>query len=179
MSEIKVTVPDVQLEFKGALSVDQIKKVLTDFFYAAYAINDIVSAKDVHKGLLKLVTVIGEYKDPIASFGLAWNQFQDLDEEEAEEVYQLVVELFDIEDDELEAKIEALLYIPILGFKEFNDAKAILEKVQAINEDLSGFEKIKAYVALFSEEGMDQVWDTYEFFLKTFAAVTALFEKKK
>ena len=25
---------------------------------------------------------------------------------------------------------------------------------------------------------MDQVWDTYEFFLKTFAAVTALFENE-
>lgn len=179
MSEIKVTMPDTQLEFTGKLTVDQIKKVVTDFFYSAYAVHDIVSAKDVHKGLLKLVTIIGEYKDPVAAFGLAWKEFQDLDEDEAEELYALIVDLFDIEDDELEAKIEDLLYIPVLGFKEFKDAQAIVNKIQSINQDLAGFEKIKAYVELFSEEGLDQVWDTYEFFLKTFTAVSALFEKKK
>lgn len=179
MSEIKVTIPDTQLEFNGKLGVDQIKKILVDFFYSAYAVHDIVSAKDVHKGLLKLVTVIGEYKDPAAAFALAWKEFQDLDENEAEEVYGLVVELFDIEDDELEAKIEDLLYIPVLGYKEFKDTQRILNKVQSINQNLSGFSKIKAYVDLFSTEGMDQVWDTYEFFLKTYTAISALFEKKK
>jgi len=179
MSEIKVTLPDNQLEITGKLGIGELRKVLGDFFVLADAVYDIVSAKNVYGGLTKLVEVIGEYKDPSAAFGLAWSQFKDLDSVEAIAIYDGVVEMFDIDDDVLEEKIEKVLMIPVMGFKEFSEASDIIKRGHKMNEDLSGFAKVKALVELFSEEGLDQVWDTYEFFLTAFTAISDLFEKKK
>lgn len=181
MSEInvKVVLPENQIDVTGKLGIADLRKILGDFFVLADAVYDIVTAKNVYGGLTRLVEVIGEYKDPSAAFGLAWMQFKDLDPTEAKAIYDGVVEMFDIEDDELEAKIEKVLMIPVVGFAEFTDAKGIIDKAATMNAELSGFAKVKALVELFSEEGLDQVWETYEFFLMTISTITALFEKKK
>lgn len=126
------------------LGVELVKEIITDGFTLSEGVIDIFGGK-LSQGLFKVAAVAAKYSDDFQNaFKRAIAELKDLDESEAQDIYDHVVREFDIENDELEAKIERIAYLPILGFAEYNDTIEAVKAIKPIvnNPNLNLFEKI-------------------------------------
>lgn len=129
-----------------SLGVDTVKTIIADAFTLTEGIIEMVGG-NLSGGLFKIAGVASRYADNFKEvLDRAIAELRDMSQPEAEQVYDHVVREFDIKDDELEAKIEALLYLPVAGYKEYNDAIAVIAEIRPILNapDLTFWEKAKA-----------------------------------
>ena len=157
------------------LGVEKVKEIITDGFTAAEGVIALFTG-DFSGGFLKLAAVTAKYSQNfMPALQLAWAELKDLDEAETEEVYNHVTVEFDIENNELEAKIEGLLYLPVLGLKEFNDSIEVVRAIAPIvkDPDLNIFEKI-AEIGKQVGPVAQQLNDLYNFVLTVIDAFSAL-----
>jgi hypothetical protein len=183
MTEMKIILPQkkIVVDRNENLPIDKLKEVIGDGFGVADALFDIMGKGDTAKGLMALAGIVGKYDAPIEAFKVAWEQAGDLSEEESVDLYAFVTERFDIEDDELELKIERILKLPITGYAEYLDTVDTLLIVQSIwkDETMSRWAKIKALSKYASSDALDQGEDLVDLVTEFISAFRDLFRKKK
>jgi hypothetical protein len=160
------------------LGVENIKVVITDAFSTLDAIIDLFSGK-VESGLFKLAGVVGGYEDFLEALKQALAEFGDLSESEANEVYSHAAEAFDIEDDELELKIERVMKLPISGFAEYMDSVEVVDEIKKVwDSDAPSWEKFRTIFSLAGTSGFNQGEDLVALVMEMLGAIGDLFKKK-
>lgn len=183
MEELKIIMPQkkIVVNRNENLPIDVLKEVVGDGFGVADAMFDIFGKGDTAKGLMALAAVVGKYESPMESFKVAWEQAADLSEEESKDLYAFVTERFDIEDDELEVKIERILKLPITGYAEYLDTIDTFLMIQSIwnDETMSRWAKIKALSKYASTDALGQGEDLVDLVTEFIAAFRDLFRREK
>lgn len=141
--------------------IDQLKEIIADVFSAVDGFVKLFDGQ-FPNALLTFAAIAAKYQDPKEIFGAALEELKNMDEAEALALWQEAADEFDIEDDELEAKIEALLKLPVVTYAEINDVISLLASIQDVikNENLSFFDKVKGIIELNEEifqEGEDAI----------------------
>lgn len=181
MKEIKFSLPAQKtiVDRDANLPIDKLKEVISDGFGVTAALYDIF-AGNTSSGLISLAGFVGKYEKPMEAFKTAWSQAADLSEAESKDLYAFVTEKFDLEDDELEAKIERVLKLPITGYAEYLDSIDTILSIQAIWSDstTNKWEKIKELTSYASTDALTQGEDLFTLMLETIAAIKDLFSSK-
>ena len=181
MPQIQFDLPTekVRVDRNTNLGIEQLKEVIADFFGTIDAIIDLFNGK-ASDALVKLAGIVGKYQNFSEAIGIAFDQFQDLSEEESVEVITHAKQAFDLEDDFLEEKIERVMQLPVTGYAEFLDTVELIDDVQGVLNDpeATRWEKTRAMFTLVSTQGFDQGQDVVAFVVETIAAVKNLFAKK-
>jgi len=153
MPQVKEIVEQLQGEpiliREGELGIEQLEEIIADIFAAVDGVVKLFN-NEFPTALLTFAAIASKYQKPKEIFEAALNELREMDEQEALALWQAAADQFDIEDDELEAKIEALLKLPVVTYAEVNDVLGLLKQIQVIvkDEELTFFEKVKSVIAL-------------------------------
>ena len=158
------------------LGVETLKNVTTDIFKIAAVATSLAKEFSYDK-LFAMLEVFGRYENFSATAGKAVAEIKDLDPEEAQEVYNHATAVFDIEDNQKEAKFERLFYLPVLSYKEVLETRDAVRDVRNIlKSDMNWVGKASALsdmsTSLFNQ-GRDVVGVALEYYM----AITDLFEE--
>jgi hypothetical protein len=85
--------------------------------------------------LLALGSILGKYEDPRETFTAALAQLKDLEKDELPDVLEAVKEGFDLENDDLERKIETLLSVLVNGGSEILETLDLVAGIVATVKD--------------------------------------------
>lgn len=155
---------------------DVLDELVVDIFSAVDAVGKMLKG-DLTTGLLAFAALITKYKNyqPILSEVIA--QIKDLDAGEARELFATLKEEFDIEDDELEEKIENIIEIPVNVYEKVGAIATLYEEIAEIlqDEDLDGWAKLEK-ITDFNTEIIAQIRDIIRLVKESVDAVKALFE---
>lgn len=154
------------------LPTDTLKEVIGDAFVL---VTNVFRLRDSFAdALIQMAVVVGKYSSNPDVFRIAFDQFKDLDVEEASVVTEYVIEKFDIENDEVEKDIEDVLRIPAKAFAAIESVKTTFDSVSSIvNDDTkNGWEKADSlanispsvvaevkYVVDFVKESLGEIGD--------------------
>jgi hypothetical protein len=159
---------------------DKLVQVVTDALNVGALIAAFIK-KPAAAVALELVLLVAKYEDFKATFITAWAQFKDLDELERIEAMRQIGAGFDIENDVLEAKIEAVVNALLMGPGETLETieafTGLLATTSTFKDD--PLETIKKISRDHIPELIDQGEESYQLILSLWEAIKAFFEPKE
>lgn len=111
------------------MGVEELKKVLESLIRVGVKVDDVT--KDGFQPLADALALVPNLTDVLVvvkNGKAAWEQYQDLDDNEQEELTSFVQEKFDIPDDKLEQVIEAWMELLFCAGDAVNKTKKALAK---------------------------------------------------
>lgn len=126
-----------------------------------------------------LALIVAKYDEPKAVFILAWNEFKDLDKAEQKAVMDTIRDNFDLDDDDLETKVENLIGVIL---KAPNQSLESIDVVLGLVSTIKGFkddpiETIKKVSHDHIPKIIDEGFETWEWIESFYIAITVFFKK--
>lgn len=166
-----VAVADIQV-----MGVSKIKEVITDAFIVVTNIGRLTKRFSVDP-IFAILPVLAKYENPKEAFALAVQEFRELSADEADEITEHLKAEFDIENDEIEARIERVLSLPADAYREYKESAALVADMAAVfnNTALTMREKVKE-IARMAERIVDQAFDIIDLVGETIASFGSLLQ---
>ena len=121
----------VRIQADGKLGIENLKMILE--FLVTFLVGLTQAIKDrAYTQIAALIFTLLRYGNIVALAKMAWDEFKDLSAEESALVSAHFAKVFDLRDDELEAKIEQAVAIIPVAYDIVNDTLDLVSRGQGI-----------------------------------------------